>query len=349
MSHPAGECPVCKKSFKEGDDIVTCPSCGAPYHRACYQKNGECVFASKHGTGFEYTPPVSAGGPAANATSSGANPSGARASQNKTAGQHNSGVLCTQCGTMNSEGNIFCVNCGAALHSASQTQGQQSSPFGGNVFGPGGYAPFGGQAEPQPQFVGEIDGIPKKDWAVYIGPSAPTYLMRMDTMQRLGRKFSFMFSAFFFAPYYFAYRKMWGWAALALTVGLLFQVPSGLVMLMNAGVMSVPTGSMATLLDYALSAASLLSLASQTVFALFALQLFKTAGAKKINLLRGNIGGEAAYQEALAKKGGVCVWAVFIVLALSMAFWLVFILQDYDAMMNYLTNTFYGQNTLFGY
>ena len=34
------KCPVCGDTFKEDDDIVVCPQCGAPYHRACYQEKG---------------------------------------------------------------------------------------------------------------------------------------------------------------------------------------------------------------------------------------------------------------------------------------------------------------------
>ena len=26
-------CPVCKKQFEDGDDIVVCPECGTPHHR----------------------------------------------------------------------------------------------------------------------------------------------------------------------------------------------------------------------------------------------------------------------------------------------------------------------------
>lgn len=43
-------CPVCKDPFKEGDDIVVCPDCGAPYHRDCYAENGQCVHKEEHGT-----------------------------------------------------------------------------------------------------------------------------------------------------------------------------------------------------------------------------------------------------------------------------------------------------------
>ena len=31
------ECSVCRKPFAAGDDIVVCPECGTPYHRACYE------------------------------------------------------------------------------------------------------------------------------------------------------------------------------------------------------------------------------------------------------------------------------------------------------------------------
>ncbi len=51
MSLPQGPCPVCDKDFKDGDDIVICPSCGAPYHRACYQQVGQCVFTARHASG----------------------------------------------------------------------------------------------------------------------------------------------------------------------------------------------------------------------------------------------------------------------------------------------------------
>ena len=50
------KCPVCQQPFTEEDDLVVCPECGAPYHRACYQKNAGCLFAGRHGAGFEWKP-----------------------------------------------------------------------------------------------------------------------------------------------------------------------------------------------------------------------------------------------------------------------------------------------------
>jgi hypothetical protein len=34
---------VCKAEFEEKDDIVVCPDCGLPYHRACFAENGDCA------------------------------------------------------------------------------------------------------------------------------------------------------------------------------------------------------------------------------------------------------------------------------------------------------------------
>ena len=47
-------CPVCHKKFTADDDIVVCPDCGTPYHRACWPKEG-CVHAAQHGS-FEWLP-----------------------------------------------------------------------------------------------------------------------------------------------------------------------------------------------------------------------------------------------------------------------------------------------------
>lgn len=41
-------CIVCGKPFTAQDDIVTCPECGTPYHRACWKQNGECINTALH-------------------------------------------------------------------------------------------------------------------------------------------------------------------------------------------------------------------------------------------------------------------------------------------------------------
>ncbi len=57
MDYTGLKCPVCGKPFTSDDDIVVCPECGAPYHRACYQQAGHCIFQEKHGTPDAWKPP----------------------------------------------------------------------------------------------------------------------------------------------------------------------------------------------------------------------------------------------------------------------------------------------------
>ncbi|MCL2754431.1 MAG: hypothetical protein FWD35_01780 [Oscillospiraceae bacterium] len=43
-----GKCPVCSELFADTADVVVCPDCGLPHHRACYGELGQCINADKH-------------------------------------------------------------------------------------------------------------------------------------------------------------------------------------------------------------------------------------------------------------------------------------------------------------
>lgn len=51
-------CPVCKREFKETDDIVACPKCGAPHHRECWKLEGHCHYAEDHDTPRQWKRPA---------------------------------------------------------------------------------------------------------------------------------------------------------------------------------------------------------------------------------------------------------------------------------------------------
>ena len=50
-------CDGCGQPLLEGEDIVVCPDCGTPQHRACYELNNKCVNEHKHEEGFEWVNP----------------------------------------------------------------------------------------------------------------------------------------------------------------------------------------------------------------------------------------------------------------------------------------------------
>ncbi len=45
-------CNGCNQPIKEDDDIVVCPVCGTPQHRACWNENGDCANAYLHADDF---------------------------------------------------------------------------------------------------------------------------------------------------------------------------------------------------------------------------------------------------------------------------------------------------------
>ena len=57
--HTGEKCIVCGQVFTDADDVVVCPECGTPYHRACWQKNGACINLPLHESGksWESTKP----------------------------------------------------------------------------------------------------------------------------------------------------------------------------------------------------------------------------------------------------------------------------------------------------
>ena len=48
------KCPVCGAYIFDEDDLVFCPTCGAPHHRDCYHSVGHCALESLHGTANQY-------------------------------------------------------------------------------------------------------------------------------------------------------------------------------------------------------------------------------------------------------------------------------------------------------
>lgn len=212
-------CPVCKQKFNETDDIVACPDCGAPHHRACWQQVGHCQFAADHGTPQQWRRPVDVQEPAP------ASPSSAAA----TAGRER---VCPQCGTRNVEFAEFCSHCGAALTPIDWDSASAPSagpavppppfpPAGGPGYGE--YTPFrmpvvdpcGGVPREE-----DIDGVTAEELAVYVGPNAPYYVPRFHKMARTGSTIAWNWPAFLIPHIWLLYRKQYlaGGIALAFFV-----------------------------------------------------------------------------------------------------------------------------------
>lgn len=90
-------CPYCKKQFVDGDDIVVCPDCGAPHHRACFSEHGKCAHSDQHGS-YEWK------------------------SELVQEEKNDDLVYCPTCGRGNLEGSSFCSFCGSQINADRQPE-----------------------------------------------------------------------------------------------------------------------------------------------------------------------------------------------------------------------------------
>lgn len=181
-------CPVCGESFKQSDDIVSCPDCGAPHHRECWKKAGKCFFHDAHGTPNQWTRET-----AQNITNE------------KTA--HNN--VCPNCGFENSDFSEFCSRCGQDLDGKDWTSVQKPNPPVPPV-GYGEYRPFQ-MAQPFQNIPGntDLDGVTADEMRRFVGQNASYYLPRFLKFSKGKSCISWNWSAFLLAPYWLWTRKQY--------------------------------------------------------------------------------------------------------------------------------------------
>lgn len=246
------KCSVCGEMFKDGDDIVVCPDCGTPYHRACWDKNGECINHDLHESGMSWSEKME--------------------SERLEAASHGEPIRCIRCGTENDPGTMFCVECGMPL-----AQGRNDArPFNGtqaqsdrseeqpnqngffNYSQPNADAQSGqGQQDQQDQQgfsngfnfgipvqpvklteESDIDGIRLGDFFDYAGRRSLSLIANFVKFAKTGSKTSMNIAALFFPQYYFFYRKMYKKGILFMLLWFLTAIPT-LILYGQSGVLGM--------------------------------------------------------------------------------------------------------------
>lgn len=229
-------CPVCKQKFKDSDDIVACPECGAPHHRACWNQEGHCHFIADHGTPRQWKRPEEPSFPSEDfPAASGPSPAESPSSAQRPKGD-GSVKYCTRCGQQNPEYAEFCSRCGQKLSAPDWSSrggptppgqpphGDNNAPFVGNgnnnnaPYG-GNNTPFGGYGEYSPFHMPVIDpyggvphddkiqGVSAEELVTYVGGNSAYYVPRFFKMARTGSRTSWNWAALLFTPYWLLYRK----------------------------------------------------------------------------------------------------------------------------------------------
>ena len=182
--HTGEKCFVCGQVFTDNDDVVVCPDCGTPYHRACWQKNGACVNLPLHESGKSWQP------------------------EKKAEEEAQMIRICPDCGTSCPKDATHCPHCGKPFL---RPEEESDTPP----------ATFREQLRETAQRMGaqdatcgldpaeDLDGERLEDVANFVAQNNLYYLPKFLRFSK-GHRISLNFPCLLFPQYYLAYRKMWG-------------------------------------------------------------------------------------------------------------------------------------------
>ncbi|MBO5200093.1 MAG: DUF2628 domain-containing protein [Clostridia bacterium] len=201
------KCAVCSAYLFEEDDVVYCPTCGAPHHRECYASLGHCGLEDKHGTPEQYKKPDP--------------------EQEETKPLEESVVppavrTCRGCGKVMDEDSRFCPYCGLA--------GEGMPPFfAGNPYGP--------RTVEIKDDTEVAQGVTALEAAKTVVVNAIRYVPKFLTLSE-DKKLSWNWAAFLMPHAWFAYRKMYKSAVIS---GMFMLMSQLLTLPMAVAVAQLPT------------------------------------------------------------------------------------------------------------
>ena len=263
------KCPYCGKVFLSTDDIVVCPECGTPHHRTCYMEHNSCANYDKHG-GFEWT---------SDKQDTTIFPSAIDNVKDKE-------NICRYCGQINKPFSKYCSKCGNLLNNSNTAFPLKESATVIEV--------------EQISADAKIDGIPIRDWLVYLGPTSPSFIRTFLKQNDNNSKWGFSLGAFFFPVLYYLYYKIWDIAIIILLIDVLCNAPTILLQLKYPiasliGMSAAKFSTIADILSYSYLAIIL-------IISLFSKTIVRNKSSKKIKQIRRSCTNENDYNSLLVKK-----------------------------------------------
>lgn len=187
-------CPVCHRAFSSGEDIVVCPQCGAPHHRACFHSLGHCAYDTHHGTSLQWKPDP------------------------QKDDEHVR--VCGNCGTVNADGLKVCRKCGHNLLEPLPAPSSEQPQSEAAIF----YSQFSPYIGIDPDSC--MDGCPARDIAGFVGARADYYLARFHFMRSQKTKNSWNWAAALFPVGWALYRKLYKPFVILLLLSILLSIPT---------------------------------------------------------------------------------------------------------------------------
>lgn len=256
MRYNGNLCDGCHEPLLDSEDIVVCPECATPQHRHCYDKENECVNAHLHGTDFVWQGDVNQNVAAETSTLVNLKREEQKANELVCPNCHCSNPagseVCRNCGMKFTMFGVNVVENFNEKYNPDYNSGTKDKEI------PDYEAPFSvgtgegfediptqeppTQAAPEPEIGSEeyfsndanifrgpypdedcTCGVKTNTIGAFIRNNAQTYIDKFKKSDIKGR-LGFNWAAFFFAPYWFFYRRLYKPGIIMLTVQLCVSV-----------------------------------------------------------------------------------------------------------------------------
>ncbi len=200
MNFIGEKCSACGIEITEDDSVIVCPDCGSPHHRDCYLRYNNCANEEYHATGKKWKRAV--------------------VEPKKEI------ILCSSCGAPNPEDAENCCQCGETLGDNDDISEDEeyTEETIRNLLGSG--KPYLG-FDPEE----DLGGATVKEVLDFVNTNTIYYLPIFKRMKDIGSKISFNITCLFFPSLYFANRKMWHWAIIAVIFSVILAIPSTLLLI----------------------------------------------------------------------------------------------------------------------
>jgi len=294
-------CKACGEKFSENDDIVVCHICGTPHHRECYKSLGHCVNEEWHEQNVAY-----------NIDEEREKLEPHKEGDSKEE-KKDSEKICSRCGQVNDEQALFCSKCGRPLNF---NLGSAQEPNNPRIF----VAPPFIAHNPED----EIEGVKVWKLTAAVRENSFRFISNFKALSQKKSKTSFNFGAFFFTPYYFFFRKMYGIGIIAFILDVILGIPSMLLSATNENLSQIfevavdfglnLSASQIGFLTKASYIAMLLTSIFQIACGLFANYFYLRKCKKICNSVKEE--DKAIVIEKISKKGGTNRTIIFIFLAI---------------------------------
>lgn len=198
-------CIVCGELFKAEDDIVTCPECGTPYHRACWKQHGKCINTALHECGESWI-----------------------AQRKEEQRQQRAKERFEE----------------EMEQAAARERGDTPQMIHGSLYD-------GVRLDPNDPCIGldpeeTLGDVTLGEAAAFINTNNFYYLPLFRLMKRTGKKMTLNLVGMFVPQFYFANRKMWGHALIAVLLNTLLSIPAAIKAIHQVMGVAIPWADVTT-------------------------------------------------------------------------------------------------------